>query len=411
MLKKISLFFVLMSVISCTSSSNVNSTEKLNLYNKEEDKKIFPYKENLDKLNKLVKENNKYTIKQVYYDDNGNGILFFGDKIYVLDKTLKIIKTHNLGEYSNYNFTQPIIDSNGNGILHYYTDVGNTYSTSESIIKMENFIPTELKIMEENKYIPRINKESYNNYKGFGYYFLKDNKELVLSQIESFFDYKEIKKFTLETKEKFNSVILNKDNNGIVITTEEDSSNKQFYRYYLLKNNNIDLNKGIIINNIPQGLSDIPNSNISGKLDSSGNGLIYIDNYIKNSIEIIKVKEFVLEDKNILFSDMRFKHININENGDGFIISSKESNIEFKKLNNFIVISSEIIEYRDFLRNKDSIIQFFDNYFGFENSINSNGEGFILSSKKSYKDNDPINFMDYSFYNDLYFVYGNNIIK
>jgi hypothetical protein len=408
MLKQISLFFVLMSVISCTSTSNVNSTEKLSLYNKVEDKKIFPYKENLDKLNKLVKENNKYPIKQVYYDANGNGILIFGDKLYVLDKTLKIIKTHNLGEYSNYNFTQPIIDSNGNGILHYYTDVGNTYSNSESTIKMENFIPTELKIMEENKYIPRINKESYNNYKGFGYYFLNDNKELVLSQIESFFDYKEIKKFTLETKEKFNSVILNKDNNGIVITTEENN-NKVIYKYYLLKNNNIDLNKGIIIQSDFDGSDQ--GINFNGSLDNNGKGYLYINNYNNKTIKIKKIKDFELIDKDLLIENTISKHINLNENGDGFIISSKESNIEFKKLNNFIVISSEIIEYRDFLRNKDSVIQFFDNYFGFENSINSNGDGFILSSKKSYKDNDPINFMDYTFYNDIYFVYGNNIIK
>ena len=394
MIKKISIF-VLITLFSC--NYNLSNSNKIIIEDKNkilENKFNFQYKENFAKLKKLFKDNNKSSFNQVYFDDNNNGMIIFGDKMYILDKELNIVKIHELGEDKGYVFSKPLVDNNGNGVIFYSSPLVTSFST-EQIKKIENFIFTESKIMDYGKYIPKINIESYNNYLGKGYYFYNDEKELILSDIEGFFNYKETKKFKLDNKERFNSIILNKNNDGIVITLEKDENNNLTYRYYTLKNNELDLKQGKIIeHNFEKG----EEPRIYGKLDKIGNGFIYIDNYIKNKLEIKIIKNFEIKKEYFSFQNMRSIHTNLDELGNGFILTGADVNIYLKKVNNFIIQSSEII-----LENINPL--------GFRVSINSKGTGFIVSGKINYKDNNPANYNDFTIDNELFFIFENNLIK
>ncbi|MFN8674148.1 MAG: hypothetical protein U0457_18960 [Candidatus Sericytochromatia bacterium] len=395
MIKKIT-SFILLVLFSCSSNNLSNSNKIVNKNNLEtanENKNIFQYKENLEKLKKIFEENTKNSIGSIYFDDYNNGIIVFQNKLYILDKELNIVKIIEIGKYPWPNFLPFLVDSNGNGIALNYSNLATSFD-KDILIKMENFIPGEFKIIDSDKYIPRINKASYNNFKGKGYFFLNDEKTLVLSDIDGFFNYTETKKFRLENKERFNSVILNKNNDGIVITKEEDEYHNLTFRYYNLKNNEIDFKQGKTINHVfEQGVE----VRIYGALDENGMGFIYIDNYTKNRFEIKEIKNFEVKKEYFLFENMLALYKYLDSFGNGFIISRNNDEIYFNKIKNFNISDSNKL-----FKAKDNSINY---------SINSKGTGFISSSKIIYKNNDPINYNDYTIENKFLFVFDGNLIK
>ncbi|MFN4152378.1 MAG: hypothetical protein ACK4IX_15670, partial [Candidatus Sericytochromatia bacterium] len=133
MLKKISIF-TLFLVCSCqnnldnqnitTKNSNIisstNDNKNTELTNIKDERLIldsnsFKYKDNLNNLKKILQEDLKIKIRQVYIDNNNNIMIFLSNKLYVLNKELEIIKTSDLDTYSQ--FGKPILDYKGNGFI------------------------------------------------------------------------------------------------------------------------------------------------------------------------------------------------------------------------------------------------------------------------------------------------------
>lgn len=422
MLKKISIFSLFI-MYSCqnnldisniknndsklVSSTNNNQNTELNNKNSILDINSFKYKTNFNNLKKLLKEDTKVKIRQVYIDNNNNLMIFLSDKIYLLNKELDITKTINLGEDKKYQFSKPILDNNGNGFIQYYPETGTGL---EDIIikKVENFIPTETKIFSIDyekklslddtstknnfrKYIAYINKENFNNYTGKSFSFYNDKKELLLSDITKFFDYKEINKFKLDTTEVFDSVITNKNNDALVITKEE-SNNNETYRYYQLKNNNLDLKKSNnIINYNSFGFGTTP---IIGNLDTNGNGLLYFNSYQKSELNIFKINSFEVEKEPIVIKNINSISYYLNNEGNGIIISKDEKDIYFNKIEKFKIIGSVKLA-----KNPQNVTQVVE-------SVNDNGYGILLVSNRIF----DINNDSYSFNNEIFIISNNNIV-
>lgn len=424
MLKKISIFslFIMYSCQNNLDSSNIkitrpeivsstskNSSQNIELNNKNSilDINDFKYKNNLNNLKKLLQEDTKVKIRQVYIDNNNNIMLFLSDKIYILNKELDITRNINLGEDKKYQFSKPILDSKGNGFIQLYEEIGTGL---EDIIikKVENFIPTETKVFSTDyekklspddtstknnfrKYIEYVNKESFDNYSGKSFSFYSDKKELLLSNITSFFDYKETNKFKINNTEVFDSIITNKNNDAIVITKEE-TSNKLNYRYYQLKNNNLDLSKSNnLINYNSFGFGTSP---IIGKLDTNGNGLLHFNLYQKSELNIFKITNFEVEKDPFLINNIDAMSYYLNNNGDGILISKDEKDIYFNKIEKFKIVGNVRLA-----QNPQNITQVVD-------SINENGDGVLLVSNRISDTNNS----SYTFNNEIFIISDNKIV-
>lgn len=416
MLKKIAIL-TLFLVCSCqnnldnknikTDDSKIINTESTNI--KDErlilDSNNFKYKTNLDKIKEILNSDPKIKIRQVYIDKNNNIMLFLSNKLYVLNKELEIIKTSDLDTYSQ--FGKPVLDDKGNGFIQLYEETGTGFEDIK-IKKVENFIPTQTKIFSTDyekklspddtstknnflKHIGYINKESFNDYTGKSLSFYNDKKELILSDITGFFDYKETNSFKLDNNEFFDSVITNKNNDALVITKEE-TTNNETYRYYQLKNNSLDLKKSNnIINYNSLGLGT---NTIIGKLDNKGNGLLYFNKYQKSQLNIFKITNFEVNKDPIILNSINSLSYYLNNEGNGIILSKDEQDIYFNKLENFKIIGSVKLA-----KNPQNILQVID-------SVNENGDGLLLVSNRNF----DINNSSYTFNNEIFIISDNKIV-
>ncbi|MEK7432215.1 MAG: hypothetical protein AABZ74_03695 [Cyanobacteriota bacterium] len=385
---------------------NKNNIQNNNTDNSSFFSNIEKFKELKDKF----KNNNENVFIQGYFDNDNNAMIFFENKLYILNKNSELKIIHDLGEYSKYIYSRPILDKNGNGLNFYTSETGGSFDVY-MIKKFENFIPTEsLIIRDPYVIVPDINELSYNNYIGQGYSFEKDeNKELIFFDINGFFKYNESGKFRLENNEKFQSIILNKNNNGFIFTKEDPvatiytkenpTSILYTYKSYLIKNNSIDLKNGKIL-----FLKDSYERYITGKIDDYGNGYIYYNNK-ENNIELKKIFNYNIEEKSLFYNNIKLRQIKLNSDGNGFMITGEMNNLFFNEVKNYNLTDNKII----ISNSLDKMFIGKPIYL-----INEHGNGFILLS--SYKNIRNPYLPDSkenktTFTNDIIFVKDYKIVK
>ena len=148
MTKKLNILLLCL-FFSCSDSNNlkieVNNKDSNSVSVMESKKNSLSNLDGLLKLKTEFKLNESSLFTGGYFNDNNNGLIFFGKNLYYISNKSETNK-YDLGVYYNSNFLNQSLDKNGDGFVSYYPDLSTNMGNKpvfSTFLKFEKFIPKE----------------------------------------------------------------------------------------------------------------------------------------------------------------------------------------------------------------------------------------------------------------------------